>query len=327
MWLLCVSLLPACCSPVQRLHEAYQDHAWAAGAGAPDVLWSRGYYDLIRANNPRIPMLYFTVPTEARARPEFMAEHFVGLRGLIWLRLGSHRNTFNDLATFVSTVLPSLREPIDLLTSDGDLAVPSELQPGVADELLAHPMVRSWRTQNYDGSRVHAKLRPWPIGLDLHSGSSPSGTWAALQAARRAAPPFAARRPRVLVDAVTLRAPERRRMVAMLAAWQHVDVLRQRLPYAAAMRLYAEYQFVVSAHGDGLDCHRTWEVLALGGVPIVRADPLQALYRDLPVVTVADWDVVQQADNLPRWAAATAPQRAAAGADLLARSRWLARPL
>jgi hypothetical protein len=53
-----------------------------------------------------------------------------------------------------------------------------------------------------------------------------------------------------------------------------------------------EYAFVVSPHGNGLDCHRTWEALCLGCIPIVKTSVLDPLYEDLPVLIVKDWSDV-----------------------------------
>jgi len=50
-----------------------------------------------------------------------------------------------------------------------------------------------------------------------------------------------------------------------------------------------KYPFVISPHGNGLDCHRTWEALALGCIPIVRTSPIDILYQDLPVLIVSNW--------------------------------------
>ena len=51
----------------------------------------------------------------------------------------------------------------------------------------------------------------------------------------------------------------------------------------------ATYAFVPSPHGNGLDCHRTWEALALGCIVIVRTSPIDSLYEDLPVWIVEEW--------------------------------------
>lgn len=54
-------------------------------------------------------------------------------------------------------------------------------------------------------------------------------------------------------------------------------------------------KFVLSPHGHGLDCHRTWEALYLGAIPIVVASTLDKLYEDLPVIVINNWNEVTDA--------------------------------
>ena len=51
----------------------------------------------------------------------------------------------------------------------------------------------------------------------------------------------------------------------------------------------SQYAFVVSPHGMGLDCHRTWEALCLGCIVIVKTSELDKLYDELPVLIVKNW--------------------------------------
>ena len=62
------------------------------------------------------------------------------------------------------------------------------------------------------------------------------------------------------------------------------------------------YAFVVSPHGNGLDCHRTWESLVLGNIPIVKRSSIDPLYEGLPVVIVDDWREITP-ENSKRWLA------------------------
>jgi hypothetical protein len=49
--------------------------------------------------------------------------------------------------------------------------------------------------------------------------------------------------------------------------------------------------FVISPPGNGLDCHRTWEAIALGAVPVVKSGMLaKSLVNALPIHEVDDWD-------------------------------------
>lgn len=53
-----------------------------------------------------------------------------------------------------------------------------------------------------------------------------------------------------------------------------------------------DYVFVVSPFGNGLDCHRTWEALALGCIAIIKTSPFDVLFKDLPVWIVEDWSEI-----------------------------------
>ena len=55
-----------------------------------------------------------------------------------------------------------------------------------------------------------------------------------------------------------------------------------------------EYSFVLSPYGNGFDCHRTWEALCLGSIPIMKAPHFRLLFQDLPVLNVSDWDEINE---------------------------------
>jgi hypothetical protein len=51
-----------------------------------------------------------------------------------------------------------------------------------------------------------------------------------------------------------------------------------------------EYAFVLSPFGNGMDCHRTWEALLCGCIPIVRSSVFNELFDGLPVLIVDKWE-------------------------------------
>jgi len=54
-----------------------------------------------------------------------------------------------------------------------------------------------------------------------------------------------------------------------------------------------DHKFVVSPPGTGVDCHRHWECLYLGVIPIIQSDTyLDPIYERLPVLIVKDWSVL-----------------------------------
>jgi hypothetical protein len=50
----------------------------------------------------------------------------------------------------------------------------------------------------------------------------------------------------------------------------------------------------------GLDCHRTWEALALGHIVLVPSSSLNSLYDGLAAVPLKNWNEIT-AENLQTW--------------------------
>lgn len=226
---------------------------------------------------------------------------------LVWVRLVA-------LPQFVSEALPRIRAKFALVTGDEDWAMPSEFEHSSA--IIASQNVVSWFTQNIDGTDTSGKLRPIPIGLDFHTLSS-RRRWGHLQATprqqeleleslRAAMPANADRLARVHADFHFNKSKERRHgdsrddVQSMLSMNPNVDFQLRKISRLDLWREKTRYAFVASPHGHGLDCHRTWESLALGNIPIVKRSSLDELYDGLPVVIVSDWGEITT-DNLRRW--------------------------
>ena len=52
--------------------------------------------------------------------------------------------------------------------------------------------------------------------------------------------------------------------------------------------------FVISPQGNGIDCHRTWETLYMGSIPIVKRSHLTEFFSALPILIVEDWSVITE---------------------------------
>lgn len=66
--------------------------------------------------------------------------------------------------------------------------------------------------------------------------------------------------------------------------------------YGAAVR---DSMFVLSPPGNGFDCHRTWEAIYLGAVPVIlRGTLAESLYRPLPILVIDDWaEILDRTDT------------------------------
>jgi hypothetical protein len=226
---------------------------------------------------------------------------------LVWVRLTA-------LPQFLEEVLPRIRARFALLTGDEDWSMPSHFTR--AREILDNDHVVCWFSQNLDGSDTRGKMFPLPIGIDFHTIShrrkwghpraTPREQEQELHRLRRAMPSNADRLLRVHADFhfnmhEGRGSGERRATVeAVLRRNASVDFLAQKLPRLQLWREKTRYAFVVSPGGGGLDCHRTWESLALDNIVIVKRSPLDSLYQGLPVVIVDRWEEITEG-NLRRW--------------------------
>ncbi len=272
------------------------------------------------------------LPADVIADPARCADIRAG--EIVWVRL-------SWLPAFVRQVLPLVRAPFVLATGDSDSSAPSELPAELAAAILASPHVIRWFTQNHDGAAPE-RMAPLPIGIDFHSVSehpmwservaSPSEQEHQLKAIASALPPLERREPLLYIDfawshsarayldtvlrsfirierhpapaAARLR-EGRRAVVGKLRRRPGVICQETPLPRSEMWRRRGQYAAVLSPHGGGLDCHRTWEALALGHLVVVPSSSLDPLFEGLRVVAVSDWDQVRAA-NLARWLAASA---------------------
>ncbi len=237
--------------------------------------------------------------------------------------------TSRDIHGFFQEIFPSLTSRIILVTGNEDWGVPREIWSVPAAPETSRPPLRlhyldvlnddriiHWHTQNRD-LRDHPKLSPIPIGCDFHTLSEnlqPGGRhpWgphedaiaqeASLRSIRDSAPAFS-RKPPVAYGNFHFtfdKSGERQSAFRILSRNSGAVFQPSRVPRKESWTSQARYAFAVCPHGNGLDCHRTWEALALNCVPIVKSSTLDPLYQGLPVVIVHSWEEVTP-DRLIQW--------------------------
>jgi hypothetical protein len=53
-------------------------------------------------------------------------------------------------------------------------------------------------------------------------------------------------------------------------------------------------KFCISPQGRGVDCHRIWESIVLGTIPIVKKCNNISFYEDMPILIIDDWSSVDE---------------------------------
>lgn len=223
------------------------------------------------------------------------------------------------ITQFYKHILPLTKNPFVLIINDGDEAFPSSCQHSFdVESLIEHPHILHIFAQNCDYQGSSKKVSPLPIGIDFHSVAYKLGMWGETGSPREqelrlknllaTLHPTFLRKKRAFVDFQhndSMRADPRHGTENRTTIFNQLKKtgLIDYGPFMARSTLWKKkgaYAFSISPHGRGLDCHRTWEDLALGCIVIVKTSPLDPLYEGLPVVIVQDWKEVT-AENLDKW--------------------------
>jgi|APCry1669189070_1035195.scaffolds.fasta_scaffold01035_3 hypothetical protein len=207
----------------------------------------------------------------------------------------------DGLTYFTKEVLPKIDRSFILVSGDSDLPINHSTLGDHLEALLKNPYLVKWFAQNRDVDAP--KIFTLPIGINIHNLWADPLQWGGgfiLPALQELQLKTIAEQSQPLID----------REAKIFCNWHFsidradrqmcLDVIDKTVcyfqpepaPLADTWVLQSQYQFVLSPHGAGLDCHRTWEALLLGCIPIVKAAKINDLFEGLPVITVHDWNEI-----------------------------------
>ncbi|MEI8300523.1 MAG: hypothetical protein WCG10_02780 [Chlamydiota bacterium] len=277
-----------------------------------DFIWNFGLVQACDVGLPRSPKKYFN------GFFTFNKEAYLNIKqgDTVWVPC-------RNIPQFYKEVLPFIENSFVLVIADGDESFPSDIAHLIdLDAFIADDRILHIFSQNCDYQGISDKVERIPIGLDFHSlaykkhcdwdrKNTPKNQEEILLDILSTLQPTYLRIPKAFVD-FQLNDTTRVGFNRYLQFGEDRSSIFNRLlktgciDYSTKMtrsnlwKKKGEYAFSISPHGNGLDCHRTWEDLILGCIVIVKTSPLDALYRDLPVVIVQDWDEITE-DNLNKW--------------------------
>ena len=212
---------------------------------------------------------------------------------------GNHRRDYQD--ALLKHVLPRLSQPVVLYSGGNDCQLHAD---AVVMQVLNHSMVEHWYTENHDSSLVqHPKLSSVPIGACQRSVVTLSKVGereSAVEALHQGGQQWASRADSVYTCGFKPDWTKPGRM-----GW--VDWAAKRCPKGVCedpcgdnnlvgqdelYTAYGRHRFALSPRGRGADTYRTWEVLLMGAVPIVPTWGGEDAYAHLPVLAVAQIELV-----------------------------------
>ena len=292
-----------------------------------NVVWSRGWYTT-KLFPGWIPIMYYnSMPSEKgrfwhhwNMNDIFQPYNHSFSNQYLWVR---READFDDY--FRKHIWSANVTNLTLVTTDGDGDLPNngrmscELLAATSNTNNNNGKLTAWYTQNmvwWD----HPKVKPLPIGLDLHTpfskgGETPVDIVHTLQNITATLDPTTFRPARILYDhgtTITGNNEDLRRTLARQELANAIEtcimndttsitsksssqslfhIMNWTDNKISAWKLYGSLQFGLAPTGMGWDTHRMWEFLFFGTIPIVKSSPLDILIIEahVPVIILQDW--------------------------------------
>lgn len=172
--------------------------------------------------------------------------------------------------------------PFVLVTHNSDIPVTKKLFDS------APACVARWYGLNVDHQAP--SLVPIPIGMERPGGGGHSADYSKIPQAWHAT--VNVLRHHTALACWTDRTNPDERVAARKAFEGRTSVI-WREPFRSHvdfLRMCGEFRFVISPPGNGIDCHRTWEAMYMGAIPVVKRSHHTNGFVDLPLVLVDDWN-------------------------------------
>ena len=177
------------------------------------------------------------------------------------------------LDDFYNKIATSLNSKFVLITHYGDK------EAGLHNKILQHPLLIKWYGQNM--SIISDKTLPIPIGLENQYWKHTN----MLTIKQHCSNP----KENLLYLNFSLRTnPNRSKIMDILL--QKGFTKNKKLDWDNYIEDLSRHKFCISPNGNGFDCHRTWECLYLGVIPIVEKSQHMSYFKDLPILFVDSYD-------------------------------------
>jgi len=177
------------------------------------------------------------------------------------------------LDNFYNKIVTSLNTKFVLITHYGDM------EAGLHHKILHHPLLIKWYGQNM--RIISDKTLSIPIGLENQYWKRTNILTIKTHSSNL--------KEKLLYLNFSLRTnPKRSKIMNILL--QKGFNKNKNLDWDYYIEDLSRHKFCISPQGNGVDCHRTWECLYLGVIPIVKKSPHMSYFHDLPILFVDSYN-------------------------------------
>lgn len=211
------------------------------------------------------------------------------------IQINTDKNIFfvktDYIQEFRQRYLPYINYNFVLITHDADTPVNEQCLP-----ILQNQFLKKWFGMNCH--IIHDKLQPIPIGIANECW--PHGNKQAL------------------LD-TTNKIIEKTGLIysnfdqgTNIDQRHNVNIILKNLPglyietnkkrYNEYLETLASYKFVISPPGNSIDCHRIWESIYVGTIPIVLKSIPMVYFKDCPILFIDKWEDLYNIDMESKYA-------------------------
>jgi hypothetical protein len=211
----------------------------------------------------------------------------------------------NLLSFFVNEILPKIKHKIILVTGASVKTCPIEvLNKNEFNHLITNKYLIKWCSQNNVIS-TFPKIKQIPLGLDYHTilnnsnhywreqneGILPIEQENVLLDLKKNISPFKDRICNKIFVNFEMKADRFKQRIESINKIPKylLDIQKQKMKRTETWKTMTDYTFILSPYGNGMDCHRHWESIILGCIPIIKSEEFRDMFSDLPVLNVKDW--------------------------------------
>jgi hypothetical protein len=186
------------------------------------------------------------------------------------------------VSEFFAFILPTINYNITIITHNSDFNITTNYI-----QYIDNPKVISWYAQNVDVQ--HPKLKSIPLGIGNRRWQHGN-----IEELEEVKAQTLDKQHLVYMNFNANTNSGKRNMVASLFS-------NANYVYTAANKSFVNYlidlkssKYAISPQGNGIDCHRTWEALLMGSIPIVKNCNNISFYTNLPILIIDNWATITE---------------------------------
>ncbi len=214
------------------------------------------------------------------------------------------------LKFFVNIILPFIRNKFILVSGASVKTCPVEILSKIEfEKLMTNKFLIKWCSQNNCISNL-PRVVQIPLGIDYHTIlNNPTHNWREsnegilpiqqekiLLEISRNSQPFYNRITNKIYTNFALNADRFKQRKDCLEEIPKnlLDSCGGKNKRTKTWKLMTNYAFVLSPYGNGMDCHRHWEAIILGCIPIIKSREFNLMFNDLPILNVENWSDINE---------------------------------